>query len=163
MTQKTSTHYQNILVPIDGSGWSQRAVPHAIDLARLHDAQLTLLHVFVPPAPEFVPELALAGQQEQFDRVRDQAKEHVASLVTELQEEGVRVRGVVLEGFDVPGLIADYARQEKIDLIVMSTHGRSGIARLIFGSVARGVIDHCKIPTLLIHPDKQDPPKANRD
>ncbi|HYO88967.1 MAG TPA: universal stress protein [Candidatus Limnocylindrales bacterium] len=161
MTEKLNARYQNILVPIDGSGWSQRAIPHAVDLARLHDAQLTLLHVFVPPAPEFVPELALAGQQEQFGRLRDQAKEHVDSLVTELQGEGVRVRGVVLEGFDVAGLISDYARQEKVDLIVMSTHGRSGIARLIFGSVAKGVIDHCKVPTLLIHPDKQDPPPQN--
>lgn len=161
MMKNTDAEFQNILVPLDGSGWSQRAVPHAVKMARLNDAQLTLLHVFVPPAPEFVPELALAGQQEQFGRLRDQAKDYVTSLVNELQSQGsANVRGVVLEGFDVAGIISDYARDEQVDLIVMSTHGRSGIARLIFGSVARGVIDHCKIPTLLIHPDKEDPPAA---
>lgn len=158
MTETRPPRYQKILVPIDGSGWSQRAIPHAVDLARLHRAELVLLHVFVPPAPEFVPELALAGQQDQFDKLRQQAKDYVASLVRELQTENVNVTGEVLEGFDVPGLIADFARQEHIDLIVMSTHGRSGIARLIFGSVAKGVIDHCKVPTLLIHPDKPDQP-----
>lgn len=158
MTETRPPRYQKILVPIDGSGWSQRAIPHAVDLARLHRAELVLLHVFVPPAPEFVPELALAGQQDQFDKLRQQAKDYVASLVSELQTENVNVTGEVLEGFDVPGLIADFARQEHIDLIVMSTHGRSGIARLIFGSVAKGVIDHCKVPTLLIHPDKPDQP-----
>lgn len=158
MTETRPPRYQKILVPIDGSGWSQRAIPHAVDLARLHQAELVLLHVFVPPAPEFVPELALAGQQDQFDKLRQQAKDYVASLVRELQTENVNVTGEVLEGFDVPGLIADFARQEHIDLIVMSTHGRSGIARLIFGSVAKGVIDHCKVPTLLIHPDKPDQP-----
>lgn len=158
MTETRPPRYQKILVPIDGSGWSQRAIPHAVDLARLHQAELVLLHVFVPPAPEFVPELALAGQQDQFDKLRQQAKDYVASLVSELQTENVNVTGEVLEGFDVPGLIADFARQEHIDLIVMSTHGRSGIARLIFGSVAKGVIDHCKVPTLLIHPDKPDQP-----
>lgn len=158
MTKNGDAEYQNILVPIDGSGWSQRAVPHAVSLARLNDARLTLLHVFVPPAPEFVPELALAGQQEQFGRLREQAKDHVTALVNELQGQGINVRGVVLEGFDVPGIISSYAHDEHIDLIVMSTHGRSGIARLIFGSVARGVIDRCKVPTLLIHPDKDDAP-----
>ncbi len=158
MTEHRPARYQKILVPIDGSGWSQRAIPHAVDLARLHNAELVLLHVFVPPAPEFVPELALAGQQDQFDKLRQQARDYVASLVSELQTESVNVTGQVLEGFDVPGLIADFARQEHIDLIVMSTHGRSGIARLIFGSVARGVIDHCKVPTLLIHPDKAEQP-----
>ena len=156
MNEPRTPRYQKILVPLDGSAWSQRAIPHAVDLARLHSAQLVLLHVFVPPAPEFVPELALAGQQEQFDKLRDQAKVYVQTLATELEGEGVTVRADVLEGFDVPGLIADYAWQEKIDLIVMSTHGRSGIARLIFGSVAKGVMDHCKVPTLLIHPDKQE-------
>ena len=158
MEVSTPVGYQKILVPLDGSGWSQRAIPHAVNLARMHGAQLVLLHVFVPPSPEYVPELALAGQAEQFEKLRGQAKEYMQIVVAQLQTEGVSVTGEVLEGFDVPGLIADYARHEHIDLIVMSTHGRSGIARLIFGSVARGVMDHCKVPTLLIHPDKQDAP-----
>lgn len=158
MIDAEPVRYQKILVPLDGSGWSQRAIPHAVNLARMHDAQLVLLHVFVPPAPEFVPELALAGQPEQFEELRTQSKEYMQTMVAELQTEGVRVTGEVLEGFDVAGLIADYARNEQVSLIVMSTHGRSGIARLIFGSVAKGVMDHCKVPTLLIHPDKQDTP-----
>ena len=156
MTDVMPVRYQKILVPLDGSGWSQRAIPHAINLARLHEAQVVLLHVFVPPAPEFVPELALAGQQDQFEELRSQAKEYMQTVLAELQKQGVQVTGEVLEGFDVPSLIADYARDEQIDLIVMSTHGRSGLARLIFGSVAKGVMDRCKVPTLLIHPDKPD-------
>jgi nucleotide-binding universal stress UspA family protein len=157
MSESKAPRYQTILVPLDGSAWSQRAIPHAVDLARLHEANLVLLHVFVPPAPEFVPELALAGQVEQFDQLREQAKVYMDGVVAGLQTEGVRVSGEVLEGFDVPGLIADYARTQHVDLIVMSTHGRSGLSRLIFGSVAKGVMDHCKVPTLLIHPEKQEP------
>jgi nucleotide-binding universal stress UspA family protein len=159
MRESQTPRYQKLLVPLDGSAWSERAIPHAMDLAKLHGAQILLLHVFVPPAPEFVPELALAGQNEPFDQLRDQAKTYMDGVVAALQAEGVSVRGEVLEGFDVPGLIADTAKHEAIDLIVMSTHGRSGIARLIFGSVARGVMDHCKVPTLLIHPEKQAEPQ----
>ena len=155
MTDVIPVRYQKILVPLDGSGWSQRAIPHAINLARLHEAQVVLLHVFVPPAPEFVPELALAGQQDQFEELRSQAKEYMQTVLAELQKQGVQVTGEVLEGFDVPGLIADYARDEQIDLIVMSTHGRTGLARMIFGSVARAVMECAQVPTLLVHPDKE--------
>lgn len=157
MTDIHAARYQKILVPVDGSAWSQRAIPHALDLARLHGSTLVLLHVFVPPAPEFVPELALAGQTEQFEQLREDARIYMHNLEIDLHNPEVPIRGVVLEGFDVPGLISDYARKEHVDLIVMSTHGRSGIARLIFGSVAKGVMDHCKVPTLLIHPEKEEP------
>jgi nucleotide-binding universal stress UspA family protein len=159
MTVAHSSRYQKILVPVDGSAWSQRAIPHAMDLARLHGAQVILLHVFVPPAPEFVPELALAGQADHFDKMRDEARVFMHNLEVDWHDDEVKVCGCVIEGFDVPGLISDYARTEHVDLIVMSTHGRSGIARLIFGSVARGVMDHCKVPTLLIHPEKDAQPQ----
>lgn len=156
MTDAHSPRYQKIMVPVDGSAWSQRAIPHAMDLARLHGAQVILLHVFVPPAPEFVPELALASQTEHFDHMRDEARVMMHNLEVDWHDGEVKVRGEVIEGFDVSGLISDYARQQHVDLIVMSTHGRSGISRLIFGSVAKGVMDHCKVPTLLIHPEKEE-------
>ena len=56
-----TSRYKKIIVPIDGSGWSERAIPHAVDIAQNNDAEIILLHVFRPPASEYVGEIALAG------------------------------------------------------------------------------------------------------
>ena len=66
--------YKKIVVPIDGSGWSERAIPHAIDIARNNNAELILLHVFRPPAQEYIDTISLAGQDEQLQQMREEMK-----------------------------------------------------------------------------------------
>jgi nucleotide-binding universal stress UspA family protein len=147
--------YKKIVVPLDGSGWAQRAVPHAADIARANDSELILLHVFRPPAWEYTPEIALAGQEMQIQQAREQMKQYLIGLRAELRGEQFRVRTHMIEGQGVAHLICDYVENEGIDLIVMSTHGRTGLSRMLFGSVANEVMQCARIPALLIHPDKE--------
>ncbi len=146
--------YKKILVPLDGSGWAQRAVPHALEIARGGAAELILLHVFRAPAHEFTDQLALAHQDQQAQQTRDNIKKYLVGLRSELREENARVRTHYVEGVGVAELICDYVQSEGIDLIVMSTHGRTGLARMLFGSVAREVMECVEVPVLLVQPDK---------
>ncbi|HLV37646.1 MAG TPA: universal stress protein [Spirillospora sp.] len=147
--------YQKILVPLDGSGWSQRAVPHAVDIARSNNAELILLHVFRPPASEYTDQLSLAGQDVQIQQMREHMKQYLVGLRNELRREHAHVRSHMIEGASVAHLVCDYVNSEGIDLVVMSTHGRSGLAQFLFGSVANKIMQCVKVPVLLVHPDRE--------
>lgn len=146
--------YKKIVVPLDGPGWSQRAVPHAIDIARTNDAELILLHVFRTPAAEYTDQLSLAGQEDQIQQMREQMKQFLIGIRNELRGEHMNVRSHMIEGAGVANLICEFVNSEGIDLVVMSTHGRSGIARFLFGSVTNKIMQCVKVPVLLIHPEK---------
>lgn len=150
------SRYKKILVPLDGSGWSQRAIPHAVDIARTHDAEVILLHIFRPPAYEFTDQIALAGQDAQIQEAREQMKQYLIGVRTELRHEDVRVRTHMTEGMDIAHLICDFVHAEDIDLVVMSTHGRSGIMRVVFGSVTHDVMRCVDVPVMLVKPDDQE-------
>jgi nucleotide-binding universal stress UspA family protein len=147
--------YKKILVPLDGSGWSQRAVPHAVDIARDNNAELILLHVFRPPAWEYTPEIALAGQETQIQQAREQMKQYLVGLRAELRGEQLTVRTHMIEGQGVARLVCEFVASEDIDLIVMSTRGRSGLSRMLFGSTAREIMQCAEVPVLLVQPDKE--------
>ncbi len=153
----SNTRYKKVVVPIDGSGWSERAIPHAVDIARAHDAEIILLHVFRPPVHEYTDQIALAGQQEQLDQIRENVKTHLMSVRNTLRNEQLNVRVQMIEGTGVASLICDYVNEEDADLVVMCTHGRGGLARFMFGSVAHKVMQEVRVPVLLIRPDKDNP------
>lgn len=151
----TRNRYRKIVVPHDGSGWSQRAVPHACDIARANNAEIILLHVFTAPARQFTSDITLAKQGDAIQEMRDGVKKYFIGLRTELRNEGINVRVQYIEGPGVSELICNYVKQERADLVVMSTHGRSGLARLVYGSIAREVMNCIDVPTMLIRPDKE--------
>ncbi|MFZ4815744.1 MAG: universal stress protein [Phototrophicaceae bacterium] len=154
--------YKKIVVPIDGSGLSQRAIPHATDIARTNASEIILLHVFRPPAHEYTDIIALAGQDQQLDQMRDQVKQYLMSLRNNLREEGINCRAQMIEGAGVATLICDYINAEGADLVVMSTRGHTGLARFVFGSVANKVLHGVRIPVMLVYPDDAtDPDKTN--
>ena len=152
----TQGRYKKIVVPLDGSGWSQRAVPHAVDIARANGSELILLHIFVPPAAQYTDQLALAGQDGQVQQMREAMKQYLMGVRSELRSEDMTVRTQLIEGMGVASIICDYINDEGIDLVVMSTRGRTGISRFIFGSVAHNIMECAKVPVLLIHPDKDE-------
>ncbi len=147
--------YKKITVPLDGSGWAKRALPHAVDIARANEAELILLHVLRPPAYEYTDQIALSGQDSQLNQLRDQMKQYLIGIRNELRSEDIKVRGQVIEGVGVAHLVCDFVNNEDVDLVVMSTHGRSGITEFLFGSVANKIVQCLKVPVLLIHPDKE--------
>lgn len=147
-----NSRYQKIVVPLDGSGWSESAIPHAVDIARDNGAEIVLLHVFRPPAYEFTDQLALAGQSDQLDQARQQAKQYLMALRNQLREQGIKVHVQFIEGVGVANLICDYINNDGADLVVMSSHGRSGLRRFIFGSVAQQVMQGIDVPVMIVRP-----------
>jgi nucleotide-binding universal stress UspA family protein len=149
--------YKKIVVPIDGSGLSQRAIPHAADIARDNDeAEIILLHVFRPPAHEYSDIIALAGQNVQIDEMRNQVKQYLISIRNQLRDEGFQCRVQMIEGAGTAHLICEYINNEDIDLVVMSTRGHTGIARFVFGSVAQKVLHGVRVPVMLVYPNDRD-------
>jgi nucleotide-binding universal stress UspA family protein len=151
----TQGRYKKILVPWDGSGWGRRAIPHAMDIALANDSELIILYVFRPPGTEFADQISLAGQDGQIQQLRHGVEQSLTGIANELRPQGIKVHTLVLENTGVASAICDYVRDENVDLVVMSTHGRTGIARFLFGSVAAKVMEEVKVPVLLVHPDRE--------
>ncbi len=145
--------FKKVVVPTDGSAWSERAIPYAVDFARISEGEVTLLHVFTPPMHEFVDSLAIAGEYELANRIREEIKTHLLALRDEIRAEDIKCQLQILDGVGVAGHICDFVQENKADLVVMSTHGHSGLVRLLFGSVAHKVMHDLKVPVLVIRPD----------
>ena len=126
-----------------------------MDIARTNHSEIILLHVFRPPAREYANIIALAGQESQIDLVREQTKQYLIGLRTELRDEGINCRVQMVEGASAAHLIVDYINSEEVDLVVMSTRGHTGLARMVFGSVANTVMQSVRVPCMLIYPDDE--------
>jgi nucleotide-binding universal stress UspA family protein len=153
--------YRGILVPLDGSERAETALPHAAALAERFGARIVLYRVVDPPGPMMPPDVispaaGLPVVPPMLDTVqfaqeaRDLTAEYLESRARELRALGLTVTGLVGDVGDVAEQILETARREVIDLIVMSTHGRTGLDRLLFGSVAENVVRHAPVPVLLI-------------
>ncbi|HET6453423.1 MAG TPA: universal stress protein [Armatimonadota bacterium] len=143
--------YKQILIPLDGSELAEGAISHAMEIAKAFKAKVTLLSVVEPvavyPQPGAVGPVVSVSMDVQ-DEVGKVA-EYLDGVADKLRQEGIDVLRVVREG-DPAGQIVDYAHLNQVDLIVMSTHGRSGIQRLVYGSVAEHVLHHATVPILLV-------------
>lgn len=145
--------FRKIVVPTDGSAWSERAIPYAVDFARIGGGEVILLHVFTPPMHEFVDSLAIAGEYELANRIREEIKQHLLGLRNEICEQDVQCRLHIIDAVGVAKHVCDYVENEEVDLVVMTTHGHSGMVRLVFGSVANKVMHDVNAPVLVIRPD----------
>jgi nucleotide-binding universal stress UspA family protein len=152
----SNSRYKKIVVPIDGSQWSESAIPHAADIAHNNDSEIILLHVFKTPATEYTDSIALSGAEVQIQQLREETKQRLISLRNRLRGQGLACRVQLIEGSGVAPLISDYIRGEGVDLVVMSSHGRTGLARYVFGSVAHKVLQEVDVPVMLIRPGKNN-------
>lgn len=143
--------YSEILLTLDGSPMAEAAIPHARALARAFEARVTLFSVVeivsIHPQPGIVA--PMVGPGVNIEMEMDQARDYLQSIAGQLKAEGIQVRSVVREG-DAASQICDYAAENASDIIVMSTHGRSGLQRWVYGSVADRVLRGAEVPVLLI-------------
>ena len=144
--------YEKILVPLDGSELAECSLEHVKKIASGEGApEVILLRV----VELITPNEALPWVQANYTiaevqtRRREQAKEYLDLAVENLRKSGISAYGEAVEGRPAE-TIMEYARSHQIDLIVISSHGRSGIARWALGSVADRIIRHSSVPTLLI-------------
>jgi|AntRauTorcE11898_2_1112593.scaffolds.fasta_scaffold63746_2 nucleotide-binding universal stress UspA family protein len=149
--------YDNILVPTDGSETAESAVDHAIDLASKYDATVHALYVVDIDATNY------SLGTEQIDRIRrgdldemtevtDEAKKATGYVVDRAAEHGLTVEEHVTAGQPARA-IRKFVEDNDIDLVVMGSHGRSGLSRVILGSVAEKVLRRTRLPVLVVDAD----------
>jgi nucleotide-binding universal stress UspA family protein len=137
-----------ILVPLDGSETSEAVLPVVARLAGPFDVTIDLLHAIEPLTPPVLAEVG--GQADEILRRRyAEAEAHLRRLADALEARGLRVRRAV-RGGPAAETIQRYGEDEKIGLIAMTTHGRSGLGRLLLGSVAEQVLRTATVPVLLL-------------
>jgi nucleotide-binding universal stress UspA family protein len=136
---------RTILLPLDGSSLSERALPYATSLARRSGARIILLR-----AAQAHTLLDVDASDAQLG-VISRAEHDLDMTAAGLRDAGVDAEPHVY--YDEPvSAILDAARRQHVDLIVMSTHGRSGLGRMLYGSVADDILRHADVPVLLIPP-----------
>ena len=139
--------YDAILLPTDGSPGAERARDHALELAADQDATLHVFHVVAAFAP------AASLHDLVAERMTEQGRELVETVARLGRDRGVEVVTAVREG-DPAETIVEYASSERIDLVVMPTHGRSELARTIVGSVTDRVIRTGSVPVVVVRLDE---------
>jgi nucleotide-binding universal stress UspA family protein len=139
--------YDRILVPTDGSAQVESAIEHAVEVAAVHDASLHGLHVIGTDAFAGVAMETSWGSIDQL--LRDDAEEAVERIRDLAAERGVPVRTEVVEGKPSREIVG-YAESTDCDLVVMGTHGRGGIDRLLLGSVAESVVRASSVPVTTV-------------
>ncbi len=144
--------FKNILVPTDGSERSQGAVRKAVELARLHEARITGIHVI----PDYHLLIAYEGAFDPVteERIEEEAKtraENYLAFVRTVAQDADIPCDTVCETSDHPhDAILKTANARKCDLIVMTSHGRKGLAAMLLGSETRKVLTHGKIAVLVV-------------
>ena len=145
--------YKKILVATDGSKLSQKAVTHALASAVLSDAELVAIKV-IPRVQQAYYEGAIPLNDQETKRIlatwRHDAETLLSQVVALGKRKGVVVKPVVVSSDLVAETLIKTALKTKADLIVMASHGRRGISRLLLGSETNHVLTHSSIPVLVI-------------
>lgn len=147
---------RSILLPTDFSECARRAVPFAADLARLTGARVLCLHVVEP----VVPAVGLSPMAEPLpvadygDEIEGAAARELPSFCGGEGLDGVEVEEAVVRG-EPAAEIVRVAEERKVDLIVISSHGRTGLGRILFGSTAESVVRHAHCPVLVVKPPSE--------
>ena len=156
--------FKHILVPLDGSRFSSRALPYAIEVAHRFGAEAILLQVVKPATPvatttgmapgtasPATAEIAVQAALEEEKRNAARAKRYLGSKVREIRSKDIKVSYQAVVG-DPAQSIMEFSKKEYVDLVVMTTHGKSGLKRAVMGSVADAVIRESGKPVLVVRP-----------
>lgn len=144
-----------ILVPLDGSELASRALPRAVQLAHAADAQVVLVRAAFAHPLVGVDEVAAQSA------VVDEAETALGEVAARLRQDGLTVETSVYYE-EAAAAILDATKRRHADLIVMTTHGRSGLGRWIYGSVADRVLQRSEVPVLLVPPAAEQPWPTDR-
>ena len=145
--------YKRILVATDGSSLSKKAVANAIQLAATCGAELVAMKV-VPRYPQTYFEGSIPLTAAEIGRIEkqwtDAAAENLAAVQKSATAKGVACKTVTVKSDVVSDAIIATAKKQKVDLVVMASHGRKGIKRLLLGSETQQVLTHCHTPVLVL-------------
>ncbi|MDD5311479.1 MAG: universal stress protein [Dehalococcoidia bacterium] len=149
--------FNKILVPLDGSELAECVFPYVEDIAQKRNSRVEA--AFVVEHYEMPFYGAVVFDEENLKEIEQYAKEgaekYMKTVKQRLFSKGIDVNTVVLEGKIADSLV-DYANSNSFDLIIMATHGRSGLARWVVGSIAYKVLHYSTVPVLLIRSQSQE-------
>lgn len=143
--------YHKIMVPLDGSAFAEEALPHAVKLAEAFGCELFLVQVVMSPAMIAVPyDISYQFSESYREAALKEAHDYMSHTAGRYQAQlPNRIHTKVIEGGIVDSLL-EYASFNSVDLIVMATHGRSGISRWVLGSVAERLLRTAQSPIFLV-------------
>ena len=145
--------FSKILVPLDGSKRAETIIPYVEQLAQQNDATVVLLQVLEPSAAMVTPyDMVPYFDSEAIEQRKKEASTYLAGLCGELRAEGVEVKKYVEQGPIVRSIL-DVAEREEVKMIAMASHGRTGLARVFYGSVAAGVLHQADRPLFIVRAD----------
>jgi len=144
--------YDKILVPLDGSTLAERAIRHAQEVAHGTRSEILLMQAVNFPVP-VVPEAVLMPDAKWLAGAKEEAAGYLDGIAAPLREAGMRVR-TLLDERPPADAILHIAEREAVDLIVMSTHGRGGLSRMLMGSVAESVFRATSRTVMLVKPER---------
>jgi len=148
---------RQVLLPTDFSGCANYALPYATAIARATGATIVCLHVVEP----VVPAVGYTGLAEPMpiadisEQLEDSAERELPRLTDREECAGLNVEEIIVHG-DAAAEIVRVAAEREVDLIVISSHGRTGLGRIIFGSTAEAVVRHARCPVLVVKPAEQE-------
>jgi nucleotide-binding universal stress UspA family protein len=140
--------YKRVMVPLDGSRLAEGILPFILQIAGPLDLEVVLVRVVQPIPPQALEGTGHVVLDDVPARLRE-AREYLAPVAADLRGRGVRVTTDARHGDPVAELVAA-GRDAGADLIAMTTHGRSGVGRLLFGSVAEAVLRQANVPVLMM-------------
>ncbi len=143
--------YKKILVPLDGSEYSECVLDHVKALAGGCQVKDVVILYVVEPINPGVYEMPVPLMEDAGRKGQEFGSRYLAGVAAKLEGAGLTVKTEVLTG-QVSSAILDYAAQNGVDLITMSTYGRSGFSRWLMGSVADKIVRHSPVPVLLVRP-----------
>lgn len=148
---------KKILFPADGSKCSDKAFRYALEIAEKFGAELVIINVM---DSRIVASAEMAYLDEKFlnmvqQNAKDEANKIFSRLGRECQQAGIKYSSQMLSGIPFEQII-DFATDNKVDIIIMGTHGRTGLARMLLGSTAEKVIRKAHCPVLTVRPDECD-------
>ena len=141
--------YNNILVPLDGSKRAEMIRPHVRELASRFKATVILIKVVEINSARFVEEEFTGFWKKEFDIMQKEHKAYLETVAARLRDKGIPCKTIVSSGPVVEAII-ETAQAEDADLIAMTSHGRGGLSRLFYGSVAAGILNRIDRPLFIV-------------
>lgn len=142
------TPFRHVLAATDFSECSGAAIDTAVELARRYDAALTLVHVFVVPVYPYMDIVPMAIDIE--TPAREAANEELQKTLTSVRTRYPNAKAVLKQGGAIWEQILAAAREVGADVVVLGTHGRTGVSHALIGSVAERVVRHSSVPVLTV-------------
>ena len=148
---------RSILLPTDFSECAAHAIPAAASLARLMGARIICLHVIEPIVPTvgWTPVAEPLPVADISDHLEDSAARELPKIAEGPECAGLDVEDLIVHG-EAASEIVRVAKERAVDLIVVSSHGRTGWGRILFGSTAESVVRHAPCPVLVVKPPESD-------